>query len=98
MGAEQPFPVQAGTGWSRKRMKFANEATSEGTMVGSGDSNRVRSSGVGLKMQPGGIGLGGYPRSFGKSSFVTPISTLYASPAKMSRDLFWAFQPNRVME
>jgi len=31
-------------------------------------------------------------------SFVTPCSTLYASPAKIDSDLFCAFQPNRVME
>ena len=26
-----------------------------------------------------------------------PISTLYASPEKIWSDLFWAFQPNRVI-
>jgi len=36
-------------------------------------------------------------RSFGKSSLVMPISTFSASPAKMSSDLFWAFQPKRVI-
>src|SRR5579862_9559540 len=36
-------------------------------------------------------------RSLGNSSFETPCSTLYASPTNMSTDLFWAFQPKRVM-
>src|SRR5580700_7261387 len=36
-------------------------------------------------------------RSLGKFSFDTPCSTLYASPTKISSDLFCAFQPNRVM-
>ena len=35
--------------------------------------------------------------SFWKSSLVTPISTLAASPAKSSNDLFCAFQPKRLM-
>src|ERR1700686_494472 len=61
-------------------------------------SKFVASSGVGLIRQPAGIFAGGYPRSSGKSSLVTPISTLYASPANIKRDLFCAFQPNRVMD
>src|ERR1700716_1399325 len=36
-------------------------------------------------------------RSLGKSSLVTPISTLAPSPENSSHDLFCAFQPNRVM-
>ena len=36
-------------------------------------------------------------RSWGNSSLVTPTSTLYASPEKMSSDLFCAFHPKRVM-
>src|ERR1700746_1039229 len=52
----------------------------------------VLSSGVALNTQPGTA-----LRSFGNSSFATPISTLYASPEKMSSDLFCAFQPKRVM-
>jgi hypothetical protein len=35
-------------------------------------------------------------RSVLNSRFEMPISTLYASPANNSKDLFWAFQPNRV--
>src|SRR5258708_8119388 len=51
----------------------------------------VESSGVGLTAQFA------TERSLGKTSLLTPCSTLYASPAKMIRDLFCAFQPNRVM-
>jgi len=50
----------------------------------------VWSSGVALKMQPGGI-------SFGLLSFETPCSMRYASPEKISRDLFCAFHPKRAM-
>ena len=51
------------------------------------------SSGVALNKQPGVSS-----RSWGKSWFVIPISTLYASPANMmSRDLFCAFHPKRVI-
>jgi len=35
--------------------------------------------------------------SLGNNSLVTPISTLEASPANISNDLFCAFQPKRVM-
>ena len=41
--------------------------------------------------------LGFSSRSGWNSSLVMPISTLYASPENISRDLFWAFQPNRVI-
>src|SRR5262249_49975434 len=34
--------------------------------------------------------------SFWKTSLVTPISTLEASPENRNMDLFWAFQPKRV--
>ena len=50
------------------------------------------SSGVALKEQPSVSS-----RSCGNSWFVMPISTLYASPANMRRDLFCAFHPKRVM-
>src|SRR3954453_5538423 len=39
----------------------------------------------------------GRGRSCGKISLLMPISTLYASPANSSSDLFWAFQPKRAM-
>src|SRR5277367_4220406 len=51
----------------------------------------VASSGVELNTQPATAA-----RSFGNSSLDTPCSTLYASPEKMSNDLFCAFQPKRV--
>ena len=35
-------------------------------------------------------------RSLGNTRFVTPCSTLYASPAKTCRDLFCDFHPKRV--
>jgi len=36
-------------------------------------------------------------RAVGNWSLVIPISTLYASPAKIASDLFCAFQPKRVI-
>jgi len=36
-------------------------------------------------------------RFCGNNSFVTPTSTLYASPEKSSSDLFCAFHPKRVI-
>src|SRR5260370_20069360 len=51
------------------------------------------SSGVALKTQPA-VAL----RSFCNTSLVTPCLTLYASPANISNDLFWALHPKRVME
>src|SRR5580698_833153 len=55
-------------------------------------SRFVASSGDPLKTQPGTA-----LRSLGKFSFDPPCSTLSASPTKISRDLFCAFQPKRVM-
>src|SRR5258708_39862932 len=85
-----PFNSEAlavvGAGGAARRMKIAKLATSEDP-----PETAAWSSGVGLKTQPGTP-----PRSFGKISFETPCSTLYASPAKISRDLFCAFQPKRV--
>src|SRR2546426_12609420 len=60
-------------------------------------SKLVWSSGVPLNRQETGGGLGGNPRSLWNSSLDTPCSTLYASPAKSSSDLFCAFHPNRAM-
>ena len=51
----------------------------------------VKSSGDGLNTQPDTA-----LRSFGNSSFEMPCSTLYASPAKISRLLFCAYHPKRV--
>ena len=98
----RPFTVDgvpgAGVGGASIRMKSAKASMSERTAVlgleagvGLGVKLSV-SSGVALKRQPGVSS-----RSWGKSWFVTPISTLYASPAKMIRDLFCAFHPKRVI-
>src|SRR5580704_17112421 len=57
-----------------------------------GPRRLVESSGVALNTQPATA-----DRSFGNASFDTPCSTLYASPEKISSDLFCAFQPNLVM-
>src|SRR6202030_287058 len=88
----------AGVGGASIRMKSANASMSERTAVlglevgVEGVMKLTVSSGVALKRQPGVSS-----RSWGKSWFVTPISTLYASPAKMIRDLFCAFHPKRVI-
>src|ERR1700722_1098827 len=98
----RPFSLEgvadAGVGGASMRMKSANASMSERTAVfelpeveGAGVKLTV-SSGVGLKRQPGVSS-----RSCGKSWFEIPISTLYASPANMSKDLFCAFHPKRVM-
>ena len=52
----------------------------------------VWSSGTGFKTQPGVSSS-----SFGKSSLVTPISTLNCSNAMISADRSCAFQPSRAM-
>src|SRR5215471_3774394 len=69
-----PFCVEAvggaGCGWSRKRMNIENLTMSLAASVPL-RSTLVKSSGVGLKPQPGVSS-----RSLGKFSLVTPISTL----------------------
>src|ERR1700722_11325881 len=87
----------AGCGGADNRAKIAKFTTSD-DMVDAvpngrrvfGSRSTVESSGVALKTQPGTA-----ERSFGNISFETPCSTLYASPANTSSDLFCAFQPNR---
>src|SRR5579859_5841575 len=79
-----------GTGGAERRMNAAKLIMSEGVVLPP-EPMLVWSSGVALNTQPAVT-----PRSFGKTSFDTPCSTLYASPAKISSDLFWAFQPKRV--
>src|SRR3954447_26685634 len=81
-----------GVGGASNLMKFANATASDVTSPGGPDVKLVWSSGVALNIQPAVS-----PRFCGKASFVTPCSTLYASPEKISRDLFCAFQPKRVM-
>src|SRR6516225_12171394 len=87
---------EAGVGGASIRMKLAKASMSERTAVLEGGVEAgVKlsvSSGVALKIQPGVSS-----RSWGKSWFVTPISTLYASAANLRRDLFCAFQPKRVI-
>src|SRR5712692_3951672 len=88
-----------GVGGAKNRMNPAKLRTSDDIWLavpvvppgGSGLTMLVESSGVGLNSQPGAVS-----RSFGKFSLDTPCSTLYASPAKMSKDLFCAFHPKRV--
>ena len=82
----------AGVGGARNRIKTANNSTSGRKASGVVASKLVRSSGSGLKTHPCVSS-----RSWGNSSFVTPCSTLYASPENIMRDLFWAFHPNRVI-
>ena len=78
----------AGVGGASIRMKSANASMSERTAVlglEAGVEAGVKlsvSSGVALKRQPGVSS-----RSWGKSWFVIPISTLYASPANMMQGL-----------
>ena len=79
----------AGVGGASIRMKLAKASMSEMTAVfelpgvGGVVVKLSVSSGVALKRQPGVSS-----RSCGKSWFEIPISTLYASPANMRRDLF----------
>src|SRR6266436_4087447 len=94
----RPFTVDgvsgAGVGGANIRMKSANASMSErtallGLEVGAEVIVKLSASlGVLVKRQ-----LGVSSRSWGKSSFVIPISTLYASPVNTSRDLFCAFHP-----
>src|SRR5260370_14773115 len=79
-----------GVGGADSRMNAAKFTTSDGVVLPPVPMF-VWSSGVWLKMQPGTA-----ERSLGNTSFDTPDSTLYASPAKITRDLFCAFQPNFV--
>src|ERR1700693_2781042 len=96
----RPFAVDggsgAGGGGASIRMKSANASMSERTAVFEGGVEAgVKlsvSSGVALKRQPGVSS-----RSWGESWVEIPISTLYASPANMIRDLFCAFHPKRVI-
>ena len=75
-----------GVGGAERRINAAKLTTSESAPV-----TLVKSSGVALNAHPVTS-----TRSFGKASFDTPCSTLYASPEKIKSDLFWAFQPKRV--
>src|SRR6516162_2973537 len=86
----------AGAGGASIRTKLANATMSEITAGFEVPEVVVVklsvSLGVGTNRQPGVSS-----RSCGNSWLEMPISTLYASPANISRDLFCAFQPKRVM-
>src|SRR6516225_4141939 len=86
----------AGVGGASMRTKLANASISEITAGFEVPEVVVVklsvSLGVGTNRQPGVSS-----RSCGNSWLEMPISTLYASPTNMSRDLFCAFHPKRVM-
>src|SRR6516165_7413762 len=94
--AARPLTIEgvsgAGAGGANIRIKFANASMSERTAVLGVAVKFSVSSGVALNRQ-----LGVSSRSCGNSWLVTPISTLYASDAKIRRDLFCAFHPKRVI-
>src|SRR5437762_11758416 len=86
-----PGEVVDGVGGARKRWKKANFSTPfspAGVVV---TVVSVKSLGTVANWQAGLVS-----RSLWNTSFEIPISTLYASPEKISRDLFWAFHPNLV--
>ena len=90
MDAAETAPNElTGAGGARKRIKLTKFTT---PLLVSCDPSVVRSSGVPLNWHAAVSS-----RSWGNDSLVTPCSTLYASAAKIMRDLFWAFQPKRVM-
>src|SRR5580765_2893281 len=87
-----PGPLVDGAGDARNRMKLANFSGPPSPSAKVAAVGFVTSLGTVANWQ-----LGVSSRSCGKSSLLMPCSTLYASPAKMRRDLFCAFQPNLVM-
>src|ERR1700758_538393 len=98
----RPFTVDgvsgAGVGGANMRMKLEKASMSEmtaGLEVAATVGVVVKVSvafGLAVKRQAGLSSL-----SCGNSSFEIPISTLYASLANKSRDLFCAFHPKRAM-
>src|SRR5580765_6040570 len=100
MEVAPPGTVVEATGAAVRRMKMANLITSL-------DVPRfvalkcVMSSGVALMRQFAGrpvvVSSPGSGRSCVNASLLTPCSTLYASPAKITSDLFCAFQPKRLI-
>src|SRR6266852_4127912 len=81
-----------GIGGARKRMKIENCSMSLSTWNGVVASMLVTLFGTVANWQ-----LRVSSRSVWKISLVIPCSTLYASPANKSSDLFCAFQPKRAM-
>ena len=101
---DPPGTVADAVGGASSRMNMANCTVSLSVPMAV-VLKLVRSSGVALmrhctgsptpvETPPSSPGSG---RSCVKSSLLTPISTLYASPAKISSDLFCAFHPKRLM-
>ena len=90
MEALPPGVVVEGSGGARKRMKKANFSTSLIASAPVAAFTSVVSLGTVLNWQASS-------RSCGNISLLMPCSTLYASPAKISSDLFWAFHPKRAI-
>jgi len=96
----RPRPIEAvppgvstdGCGGARNVMKKANFWMPLSTSGAPAPSRFVTSFGIVTSGQDAASS-----RSVWKSSLVMPCSTLYASPAKRSSDLFCAFQPKRAM-
>src|SRR5215475_13304387 len=93
-----------GFGGARRRMKLANAETSSITAGAGVWCGFDASSGYPLPPRPKQLAgrpktcsSSGVGRSCVNSRLLMPISTLYASPAKICSDLFCAFQPNREM-
>jgi hypothetical protein len=84
--------VADGVGWSRKFMKFAKSSMSSASGSVLFDAV-IESFGVFAYLLQPGVSS----RFCGKRSLLTPISTLYASAENINKDLFCAFQPNRVI-
>src|SRR5215472_10072713 len=91
MEVAPPGVALDGMGGARKRMKAANLSGPLMASTGVAASGFAVSLGTVANWQ-----LYVSSRSWEKSSFEMPCSTLYASPAKISSDVFCAFQPKRV--
>lgn len=87
-----PGMVVEATGWSRKFINAANNSMSSASGSVLFDAV-IESFGVFANLLQPGVSS----RFCGKRSLLTPISTLYASPENINKDLFCAFQPNRVI-
>src|SRR6478735_8080661 len=88
-----------GTGTALSRMKAAKFTCSEEIWLAS--SPAVGPGGMIRCVVSSGVTLNTHPRmalrSLENTSLAMPCSTLEASPEKISRDLFCAFQPKRVI-
>src|SRR5258705_13678536 len=79
-----------GVGGARKRMNSVKRSIELSTAAGVAPSRVASLLGTVATLQASVSS-----RSVGKAPLVMPISTLYASPEKISSDLFCAFQPKR---